>query len=97
MLKFSHVVVLLGVFYADEAHEHICSIREFTDGEPYRLKVARCSVCYALVDDVAVGHQQQSIKVVECFRTRLVYRADNSLAFVVGETLQGLADLFGHK
>lgn len=44
------------------------------------LEVGYGRLCVALIDDVAVGHQDQTIKEEERFRTGRMNRADDGLS-----------------
>jgi len=95
--QFVFVFFLFGVVDANESHKNVSRVRERANGQPDLLEVGGGAICYALVNDVAVAEEQQSVEVVESFRTGLVDGGDDGFAFFVGEPLHDFANVFGHK
>jgi hypothetical protein len=97
MVKFVLVFFLLGVVDADESHKNVSRVCERANGQTDLLEVGGGAICNALVNNVTVAEEQQSVEVVESLRAGLVDGGDDGFAFFVGESLHDFANVFGHK
>jgi hypothetical protein len=78
--NFLFVLLCLRVVDRETSHEHICRVVILPDPVTQTLEVARALLGFALIDNVAITHQDQSIEVSERLRRRLVDRGANCFA-----------------